>query len=132
MFHGQSRNGGAHPKPLSGTQQQNARLRVLKIVKFTSLFRALQFPLDGKRINSKWVFKRRADGSIKARVVAQYRNEVPGLDSASIYAPVCMIQSVRIICCIAVHFGLLLHRMDVSTASLYADIQELVFVEQPP
>ena len=47
MFHGQSRNGGARPKPLSGTQQQNARLRVLKIVKFTSLFRALQFPLDG-------------------------------------------------------------------------------------
>ena len=43
-----------------------------------------------------------------------------------------MIQSVRIICCIAVHVGLLLHQMDVSTAFLYADIQELVFVEQPP
>ena len=37
----------------------------------------------------------------------------------------CTIQSVRIICCIAVY------RMDVSTAFLYADIQELVFVEQP-
>ena len=43
-----------------------------------------------------------------------------------------MIESVRIICCIAVHFGLLLHQMDVSTAFLYADIQELVFAEQPP
>ena len=43
-----------------------------------------------------------------------------------------MIQSVRIIFCIAVHFGLLLHQMDVSTSFLYADIQELVFVEQPP
>ena len=42
-----------------------------------------------------------------------------------------MIQSVRIICRTAVHFGLLLHQMDVSTAFLYADIQELVFVEQP-
>ena len=39
---------------------------------------------------------------------------------------------MRIICCIAVYFGLLLHQMDVSTAFLYADIQELVFVEQPP
>ena len=28
--------------------------------------------------------------------------------------------------------GLLLHQMGVSTALLYADIQELVFVEQPP
>ena len=43
-----------------------------------------------------------------------------------------MIQIVRIICYIAVHFGLLLHQMDVSTAFLYADIQKLVFVEQPP
>ena len=42
-----------------------------------------------------------------------------------------MIQSVRIICCIVVHFGLLLHQMNVSTAFLYADIQELVFVERP-
>ena len=43
-----------------------------------------------------------------------------------------MIQSVRIICCIVVHFGLLLHQMDVLTAFLYAHIRELVFVEQPP
>ena len=78
------------------------------------------------------MFKRKADGSFKACVVAQGWNQVPGLDSGSICAPVCMIQSVRIICCIAVHFGLLLHLMDVSTAFLYADIQELVFVQQPP
>ena len=89
-------------------------------------------PTGRKRTNSKWVFKRKADGSFKARAVAQGWNQVPGLDSGSIYAPVCMIQSVRIICCIAVHFGLLLHQMDVSTAFLYADIQEFVFVEQPP
>ena len=78
------------------------------------------------------MFKRKADGSFKARVVAQGWNQVPGLDSGSIYAPVCMIQSVRITCCIAVHFGLLFHQMDVSTAFLYADIQELAFVEQSP
>ena len=43
-----------------------------------------------------------------------------------------MIQSVRIICCIAVHFDLLLHQVDVSTPFLFADIPKLVFVEQPP
>ena len=30
------------------------------------------------------------------------------------------------------HFGLLPHQMDVSTAFLHADIQEVVSVEQPP
>ena len=34
--------------------------------------------------------------------------------------------------CIVVHFGLKWDHMDVSTAFLYADIQEKVFVEQPP
>ena len=42
--------------------------------------------------------------------------------SGSIYDPVFMIQSVRIICCKAVHFGLLLHQMDVLTALLYKGI----------
>ena len=64
--------------------------------------------------------------------MAQGWNQVPGLDSGSIYAPVSMIRSVRIICCMAVHFGLLLHQMDVSTAFQYADIWKLVFVEHPP
>ena len=47
VFHGQSRKRLPRPKPPSRTQQQNARSRVLKIIKFTSLFRALPFPLDG-------------------------------------------------------------------------------------
>ena len=85
-----------------------------------------------KRINSKWVVKRGADGSFKARVVAQGWNQVPGLDSSSIHVPVCMIQNVRIICWIAVHFVLLVHPVDVPMAFLYAHIQELVFVDKPP
>ena len=89
-------------------------------------------PAGRKRINLTWVFKRKADGSFKVRVVAQGWNQIPGLDSGDMYATVCMIQSVRIICCMAVHFGLLLHQMDVSTPFLYTDFQELVFVEQPP
>ena len=56
-------------------------------------------PAGRKRINLKWVFKRKADSSFKARVVAQGWNQVPGLDSGGIYAPVCMIQSVWVICC---------------------------------
>ena len=89
-------------------------------------------PAGRKRVSLKWVIKRQEDGSFEARVVARGWNQVPGLDSGRIYPRVCIIQSVWIICFIAVHVGLLLHRMDVSTAFLYADILELVFVEQPP
>ena len=85
-----------------------------------------------KRINSKCVLKRKTDGSFKAPVVARGWNEVSGLGSGSIFAPVCMITMVQIIWCITMHFGLLLHQMGLSTAFLDADFQELVFVEQPP
>ena len=85
-----------------------------------------------KRIKSKWVFKRKADGSFKGRVVAQGWNQVPGLDCVKTYAPVCRIQSVRMVACITVEFNFIFYQMDVSTAFLYADIQEQVFVEQLP
>ena len=113
----------------AAAEHEIARLenrRVYKLVPRSAV------PAGCNRIISKWVSTRKADGSLKARVVAQGWNQVPGLDSGDIYAAVCMIQSVRIICCIAVHFGLLVHQMDVSTAFLYRDFQELVFVEQPP
>ena len=89
-------------------------------------------PPGRKRIKSNWVFKRKADDCFKGRVVAQGWNQVPGLDCSSTYAPVCSIQSVRMVACITVEFNLIFDQMDVSTAFLYASIQEQVFVEQPP
>ncbi|CAB1110628.1 unnamed protein product [Ectocarpus sp. CCAP 1310/34] len=76
----------------------------------------------------------RASMSSKAlrRGLAQGWNQVPGLDCGGTYAPVCRLQSIRMLACIAVQFNLELDQMDVSTAFLYADILENVFVEQPP
>ena len=64
------------------------------------------------------MLKRKVDGSFKTRVVAQGWNQVAGLDSGGIYSPLSMIQSVWIICCIAVKLGLHIHQMSVSTAIL--------------
>ena len=89
-------------------------------------------PAGRERIKYKWVFKRKADGSFKGRVVAQGWNQVPRLDCGSTCAPVCRIQSVRILACITVEFNLIFNQKDVFTAFLYTDIQEQVFVEQPP
>ena len=87
-------------------------------------------PPGRKRIKSKWVMKRKAATSYKARLVAQGWNEVHGLDCGSTFAPVCRLQSVRIFVDITVEYDLDMDYMDVSTAFLYADIQEKVFVEQ--
>lgn len=89
-------------------------------------------PPGRKRINSKWVFKRKADGTYKGRVVAQGWNQVPGVDCGSTFAPVCKLPSIRVTLCISVEFGWKVHQMDISTAFLYAGLQEKVFVEQAP
>ncbi|CAB1105086.1 unnamed protein product [Ectocarpus sp. CCAP 1310/34] len=108
-------------------------------------------PPGRRRIKSKWMFKRKADGPFKGgfrwrkagtkclnwtAAAPTLRcagwNQVPELDCGSTYAPVCRLQSIRMLACIAVQFNLELDQMDVSTASLYADILENVFVEQPP
>ena len=89
-------------------------------------------PPGRKRIKSKWVFQRKADGSFKGRLVLQGWNQVPGLDCGSTFAPVCRLPSVRMTACIVVHFGRKWDDMDVSTVFLHADILEKVFVEQPP
>ena len=71
-----------------------------------------------------------AGNSYKARLVAQGWNQVRGLDCGSTFAPVCRLQSVRM--AITVEYDLEMDHMDVSTAFLYAGIQEKVFVEQAP
>ena len=76
--------------------------------------------------------KRKGDNSYKARLVAQGWNQVHGLDCGSTFAPVCRLQSVRIFVAITVEYDLGMDHMDVSTAFLYAGIQEKVFVKQAP
>ena len=59
-------------------------------------------PPGRKRIKSKWVMKRKADNTYKARLVAQGWNQVHGLDCGSTFASVCKLQSVRILVAITV------------------------------
>ena len=122
----------ASPDAAKGKASAEREMKSLNDRKVYKLVPRSAVPSEEKRIKSKWVFKRKADGSFKGRVVAQGWNQVPGLDCGSTYAPVCRIQSVRMVACITVEFNLIFEQMDVSTAFLYADMQEQVFVEQPP
>ena len=122
----------ASPEAAEWTAAAEREIESLKERKVYKLVPRTAVPPGRKRIKSKWVFKRKADGSFKGRLVAQGWNQVPGLDCGSTFAPVCRLPSVRMMACIVVHFGLKWDHMDVSTAFLYADILEKVFVEQPP
>ena len=83
-------------------------------------------------VGSKWVYKVKADNTHKARLVAKGWNQVPGRDCGGTFAPVCRLQSIRMMLAIAAEMNWEVVQLDVKTAFFYANIEEGVFVEMAP
>ena len=74
----------------------------------------------------------KANQTYKVRLVAQGWNQVPGQECSSTFAPVGRLQSVRMVLAKAAEMDWEVRQLDVETAFLYADIEEEVFVAEPP
>ena len=75
----------------AAAEREMASLKERKVFK---LVPRSAVPFGRRRINSKWVFKRKADGTYKGRLVAQGWNQGPGVDCGSTFAPVCKLQAI--------------------------------------
>ncbi|TFY78270.1 hypothetical protein EWM64_g5745 [Hericium alpestre] len=94
-------------------------------------------PPGANVVGSWWVFKikRDASGAIakyKARLVAQGFSQIPGVDYTDTFAPVAKLSSIRILAALAARFDWELHQMDVKNAYLNGDLEEEIFMKQPP
>ncbi|XP_040363426.1 uncharacterized protein LOC121049643 [Rosa chinensis] len=88
-------------------------------------------------IGTKWIFRNKSDekGNVirnKARLVAQGYSQVEGLDFDQTFALVARLESVRLLLSVSCHLRFKLFQMDVKTAFLNGNLQEKVYVEQPP
>jgi hypothetical protein len=92
-------------------------------------------PRGKKIIGSMWLFKKKdlPDGKIKykARLVAKGYTQVEGRDYNETYAPVLKYQSLRMILALANEEDMHVHQMDVTTAFLYGELEEEIYLEQP-
>ena len=88
-----------------------------------------------KPIGCKWIFKTKRDskGNIeryKAHLVAKGFTQREGIDYNETFSSVSSKDSFRIIMALVAHFDLVLHQMDVKTAFLNVEIDEIIYMEQ--
>nr|KAJ0194783.1 hypothetical protein LSAT_V11C700360190 [Lactuca sativa] len=97
----------------------------------------VDLPKNRKAIGLKWVFKLKKDPSgklikHKARIVAKGYVQKHGIDYEEVFAPVARIETVRLILALAGTNGWKVHHLDVKSAFPNGNLEEEVYVLQPP
>ena len=97
-----------------------------------TLVPATAVPAGHKIVGSRWVYKVKADKFYKGRVVLLGWVQVPGVDCEGTFAPVCRLQSIRMVLAIAAEFDFECWQLDYNTAFLNAKVEEEVYVKMTP
>jgi hypothetical protein len=98
---------------------------VWKLVKKSSM------PPNRRMVGCKWVFKIKADGTYRARLVAQGFSQIPGVDFTENFAPVMNDETLRIMLLFMLLTNSESEQIDVETAFLYGELQELIYMMCP-
>ena len=91
----------------------------------------VDLPPSRKAVKSKWVFKLKADGRFRARLVAKGFTQVPGIDFDETFSPVARFESLRLLLALAALEDWEIHQMDVKSAFLNGVLDEEIYMEQP-
>ncbi|GJS15410.1 gag-pol polyprotein [Tanacetum coccineum] len=96
----------------------------------------VDIPLCKNVINLKWLWKNKRDEENtvirnKSCLVAKGYAQKEGIDFEESFAPVALLEVVRLFIAYAAHKSFTVYQMDVKTAFLYGPLKEEVYVNQP-
>jgi len=116
---------------------RNAMQAELQAIHENQTWEISDLPKGQKAIGLKWVFKVKRDpaGNIvkhKARLVVKGYAQTQGVDFDEVFAPVARLETVRLLLALAADGQWEVHHMDVKSAFLNGELQEDVYVQQPP
>jgi hypothetical protein len=102
-----------------------------------AIWELIVLPKDKKTIGCKWVYKVKHNvngfmNRYKIRLVAKGYAQTYGIDYEETYSPLTKMITVRTIITMATTKRWSLHQMDVKNVFLHGDLQEEVYMEQPP
>lgn len=95
-----------------------------------------KLPAGFRAIPCKWVYKvkQNSDGSVerlKARLVIKGFSQCKGIDYDETFSPVAQRSSIRSVISVAASENMTLLQFDVSTAFLYGELKEEIYMKQP-
>lgn len=109
----------------------------LESIRSNLTWELVDLPKGSKIIGCRWIFKRKfkTDGTIerfKARLVVKGFKQKFGEDFFYTYSPVTKITTIRTLFALASMYNLIIHQMDVKTAFLNGELEEEIYMMQPP
>ena len=112
-------------------------LEDMNALKKNETWELVELPEGKKTLGFKWEFtiKCKVDGSIErynTHLVAKGFTQMVGLDYHETFAPIAKINSIRVLLSLAVKLNWPLHQLDVKNTFLNEDLEEEVFMDQPP
>nr|GEU89579.1 hypothetical protein [Tanacetum cinerariifolium] len=118
------------PSWIEAMQEELLQFKIQKVWVLVDL------PHGKRAISTKWVYRNKKDERgivirIKVRLVAQGHTQERGIDYEEVFAPVAMIEAIRLFLDYAFFMGFMVYQMDVKSAFLYGTIEEEVYVCQP-
>ena len=97
----------------------------------------MDLPNGHSAIELKWVYKVKKDakGNLvkhKARLVAKPNVQDQDVDFEEVFAPLARMDTVRLLIALAAQESWRIHHMDVNSAFLTGELEEELYVKQPP